>query len=477
MFLNSSQGVYYMTELERFDQTWNEHFHRSKFWGRKYYSNKGQKNKDDFENILFSIWKHHNDWDDGNGFQIKCNFDNPKYRTIYRVRKLAEEAGLLIKVGNYYVGDHTNYYKKNLILFDAVFRNQENLYGQWLENSKTNIELDLIYKLLIEDFNNLNKDNNYNLYNMPNVDTNLERKEKRKTKELNYDLKKLYALSEIFLPYYFKLLKRLNRAAIHTDLYFRSFLYFDKKGLPNGRPYSYICSTLNPKKKHRDNSGELRPDFLKRIGIPDYYEVYDIKCEIPRINWLFHTGEWKDDSFDFYKEILIDSELFEQRFINDIYISRGETKRSNYNDSMKQLFMRIYFGKGTDLQSYNGYMQERENRYKKYDDLIKNGKMETDDLIDIMYKNKENIDLNNWQKLCNSTRAICGNPIGNLIFWFSFFIETEVKIELLKRGKKVYNVYDGFYFNQDIKSEIQEILEIKSKQIYNKYMKTIYKNI
>ena len=46
----------------------------------------------------------------------------------------------MIKVGNYYVGDYTNYYKKNMPLFDMAFRNEENRYGKWLEDSKSDIE-------------------------------------------------------------------------------------------------------------------------------------------------------------------------------------------------------------------------------------------------------------------------------------------------------------------------------------------------
>jgi hypothetical protein len=82
-----------------------------------------------------------------------------------------------------------------------------------------------------------------------------------------------------------------------------------------------------------------------------------------------------------------------------------------------------------------------------------------------------NLDL--WKVICDSVRKICGTPIGNLIFWYAFFLETEVKIELLKRGKKVYNVYDGFYYNEDINNEIREILDTKSRYIYNEYMKVI----
>jgi hypothetical protein len=369
----------------------------------------------------------------------------------------------LIKVGNYYVGDHTNYYKKNHILFDLVFRNEDNKYGIWLDKSKNNDDCDIIHKLLVNEFSKLDKENNYSIYNnIPYVDTGLDTKKlKIKSNELNYDLEKLHNISNKIFPYYYKRLLRLNRSAIHPELKFISFIHFDNNGLPTGRPYSYFCSTLNPKKQHKDNSGELRPDFLNRIGIPDYYEVYDIKSQVPRVNYLFHTGIWKDDDYDFYSEIIKDTEMMEYL---EYEIPRGKTEYTEYNDSMKQLFMKIYFGKGSDEQSYMGYYNEKLSRKSELKDNYYIFKSIQNDYI-------ENLDI--WEIICNSTKKIVGSSIGNLIFWFLFFIETEVKIELLRRGKKVYNVYDGFYYNKDISNEIKDILKIKAKYVYNKYMKLI----
>jgi hypothetical protein len=213
---------------------------------------------------------------------------------------------------------------------------------------------------------------------------------------------------------------------------------------------------------------EFRKDFLNRVGISDYREVYDIKSEFPRVNYLFHTGEWKDDSFDFYSEIIKDLNVKDILWSGDDYIlvdgdtlSRSGSNTTDYNDSMKQLFMRIYFGKGTDRQSYNGYDKERLKRVKDVGIFKK------------MLDNGEGIDFSFWSVVCNSTRKVVGQPLGNLVMWFSFFIETEVKIELLNRGRVVYNVYDGFYFNGDIKDEIIDLLKVKSKFVYDNYMKVI----
>jgi hypothetical protein len=439
-----------MTEFEKFDKVWNGNFETTHWTGGiDSYTKRAYKTKKKYEQILFSIWKHHPDWDLKNGFQIKC-----RDRTVYRVIDLAERAGLLIRVSNYSVGNFTRIYHKNHGLFNAVFRNQNNQYGSWLsKNDNGNKDYDIIHNLMRQE--------TYKDKNNPYIDKSLKLTSRR-YKKLNYDLIKLHVLCKNMLPRYLKLRDKLNDKVDHQDFVMFTWLKFDKHDLPTGRPYSYFCSTLNRNKKHKvvDPSMEYRDDFLKRIGLPDYYEVYDIKSEIPRINWLFHTGEWKDDTYDFYTEIINDFAISCPDPDGD-KISRGKAGNEYYNDSMKQLFMRVYFGKGTEKQSYSGYKEEK---LKREQNSYWPGAREEDLLP---------YDFNEWYEICRSTEKICGPSIGNLIFWYAFFIETEVKIELLKRGKKVYNVYDGFYYDKDIKDEIIDILDVKSKYVYNKYMKYI----
>ena len=495
-----------MTELEKYDQIWNGQFQKTKNIKSKYfpYTERGWMNKAKYENILFSIWANHHDWDEIDGFEIKCRYKSEEQRTIYRVRELAEDAGLLLKVGNYYAGDHTNYYKKNHVLFDLIFRGADNQFGKWLEESDKNVDLDIIYKIKIGEFNLLSKDNNFNIFS-PNVVTNLRAKRKRK-KTYVYSLDSLKKLTKTMLPHYYNLMTELNNSVINDKLKLVTFIGLDENDEPRGRPYSKFCSTLNPNKEHKGTDGVLRTDFLKNIGIPDYYEIYDIKAQIPRVNWLFNTGEWKDDSYDFYSEIINDVDRFSEYGWK---ISRGKAGSINYNDSMKQLFMRIYFGKGTDEQSFLGYENEKRRRILQ----INNAKcwldakqlprkeristMKTFQCVRCIFgkncpeisnctafyeldkwetekQSNEDMNIYFWRYLCNSTKKICGQHfIKDLVFWYSFFIETEVKIELLKRGKKVYNVYDGFYFNSDISGEIGLLLKEKAEHVYINYMKPL----
>ncbi|GHU71015.1 hypothetical protein FACS189450_06370 [Spirochaetia bacterium] len=443
-----------MTELKKFNSVW-------KFEGQR-----AKQTQEQYENILFSIWKHHKEKEDEIGFPIKC-FNK---RTIYNVVELAVKSGLLKITKNYSTGHHTRLYQKNLVLFDLVFRNAENKFGKWLDSVKTFSETDIIHILRKDEFSKVD---------IPAVCSGkLTTKilQSVKVKRLNYDIEKLKDISNKMLSNYYHLLQRLNKSVVHSDFEIFSFIHFDIDGLPTGRPFSYFYSTLNREKEHKRISAEFRDEFLTRIGLPDYYEVYDIKSEIPRVNYLFHTGEWKDDSYDFYSEIIKDTKMLEE---TGEAIARGSPNdHSHYNDSMKQLFMRIYFGKGSDLQAWQGYMTEKLER-EELSVMKKNREVILDEekywsFGDVLDR-YEALNLPIWKIISASTRKICGPSIGNLVFWYSFFIETEVKIELLKRGKKVYNVYDGFYFNKDIKDEIIDILKVKSKYVYNKYMKPIQK--
>jgi hypothetical protein len=262
-------------------------------------------------------------------------------------------------------------------------------------------------------------------------------------------------------------LKELNDNAIHDQLKYKSFLYFDEYGLPKGRPYSYLSNTLNPDKKHKSSSIEFRSDFFKRIGIPNYYQVYDIKSEFPRVNHLFHFGVWKDDDYDFYSEIVNDTRVNDRD--DDILLQPRKTKYTEEIHTMKGNFMRIYFGKGTDLQSYGAYDKERRKG-------LRNSKifnLSEAEYFDQMVESGELINFESWQKICNSTRKIVGPPIGNLIMWYSFFLEVEVIYTLMKKGKRVYNVYDGFYYERDIADEIKNLLTKKAVYIYKNYMKPV----
>jgi hypothetical protein len=457
-----------MTELEHFEKVWNNY--------QPFIGQRGDITKRQYEEIIFSIWANHDLWDDDHkylnqGFQINC-FNNS---TMYRAVKLALDAGLLIKVANYSVGRFTRFYQKNYNLFNLIFRSEGSKYNynDWLNDRK---KKDFVLEKSLEVFNDRDKQ----LHDPPKSE--IFELSKTKVNSLCYDLSKLYDLSKTFRPYYYDLLMRLNDAAVDDRLKFKQgFIHWGKDGLPSGRPFSSLCISLNPEKEHKTLKGVLRPDFFKSCGIPDYEQVYDIKSEFPRVNYLFHTGEWKDDSYDFYQEIIDNSGV---NFDNGDILSRGGSKYVDYNDSMKQLFMRFYFGKPYDKRSWrSGYISDRLKREKitkeKKVEKYKIGNQEYDFVIDRysdFFKSLdkgEDLNFDVWIRLVKSTDEVAGPSLGTLVMWYSFFIETEVKIELLKRGKVVYNVYDGFYYNEDIKNEIIDLLKVKSKFVFENFMKPV----
>jgi hypothetical protein len=182
--------------------------------------------------------------------------------------------------------------------------------------------------------------------------------------------------------------------------------------------------------------------------------------------------------YDFYSEIVKDAGFIDTLWNNDDFIevqgdtiSRGGSRYTNYNDSMKQLFMRIYFRDRSKSERWN-YGRYKIERIKR---INKEG-VESAEYFRKTIENGEDLNFKVWNVLCNSVDRVCGVSIGNLIWWYCFMIETEVKIELLGRGKVVYNVFDGFYYDvndKDIKDEIRELLNEKTVIIYDKYMKCI----
>jgi hypothetical protein len=441
----------FLTEFEKFNQVWKAY---PPFNGQR-----GKQTERKYKEVIYSLWKNHRDWKDEDGedgFQINCK----EKGTIYTVRNLMEESGLLIRVSDYSTGHHTRTYHKNTDLFNLAFINSDYTYANWLNNPKSKDIIDDIYS---DEFNNVKFDYVNKYLKTKNLKTKLQK--------LNYNIEKLYRISKPMLEYYHDLALRLNNSVNIPGLKLKTFLYFNDEGLPKGRPYSYFSNTLNPEKKHKkiDTSYQTRTDFLNANGLSDYYEVYDIKSEIPRVNYLFHTGEWRDDSFDFYQEIINE---YDKVIRYSGRLDRGETQRTHSNDSMKQLFMRIYFGKGSDSASFGGRVQEKQKR-------LDNTKIDDSGLTELeLYQWSLEygwkVIKDDWFILCEKTREVVKPSIGNLIFWYSFFIETEVRNELLNRGKHVYNVYDGFYYNQDITEEIKELLKIKSKFVYEKFMLPIH---
>jgi hypothetical protein len=476
--------------IRNFNNTW-------KFTGQR-----GEKTRITYEQILFSIWRNHHYFEKHNGFQISIRDKNGKINGVRsKVINKAVEAGLLIIVKNYSTGNHTRIYKKNNILFRQVFGTA---YDNWNKSvSKSNRKNNTTEKTKTADNEKSSKEKSNSdiiipkddimqskIDNINNLDikklANLDIKEtlklsKKEIENLNYDIYKLYDLKKKMLPYYYKLMLQLNEAAIDDRLKFTTFLYFDKKGLPSGRPYSYFAGTLNDEKKHdKDDDRQSRKDFLTEIGLDDYIEIYDMKSQVARVNYLYHTGRWKPDSYDFYEEILKNTEAYkngDEVIIRDIKKIKKWMKGDltdeelelyyHEEDTMKKIFMRLFFRENKSLKQTFTY-------YKR--DFLKRKIIDKYLFDDIDYPSIKQLQ---WLDYYCATVKTALPSIDNLNFWFCFFLETELKIELLNRGKKVYNIYDAFYYHEKLKdetkAEIIQILSVKAVEIYEKWMKPIHK--
>ena len=105
---------------------------------------------------------------------------------------------------------------------------------------------------------------------------------------------------------------------------------------------------------------------------------------------------------------------------------------------LKSLFMRFYFNDTTPLNNYTRY--KRSKNYKKYP------------------ASREVFDILN-----NTTFEIIGKSFQNLIFIYTSILEVLTVFYLKYRYViRVFNVYDGFYCNEDICGLLKDIVHTVS---------------
>jgi hypothetical protein len=216
---------------------------------------------------------------------------------------------------------------------------------------------------------------------------------------------------------------------------------------------------------------EKRSDFLKRVGLADYKEIYDIKSEVPRTTILANTGVWKPDSYDAYEEA---------RKLSVIEIINREL--------VKKLYMRFNFGTGTLKQRFNYYRNSRIEELKKEHGLesyIDAEKLYYFRLQDIFGKypvtplmqcgTLMEYTFEEWVELGEAIEKIQGKSWGSLIFWWTSLIQVQTLYTVLEEKKiRVYNVYDSFYGPDGITKEyIKEVIERSALFVYENYIKEV----
>lgn len=167
------------------------------------------------------------------------------------------------------------------------------------------------------------------------------------------------------------------------------------------RSYSQFCS-------YKKATGD-RQRALDREGLT---REFDIKSAVPRITSLLNKGAWLDNSVDLYETI------FKAAGIEREW---DEALR----ESVKDVFMRMYFVE-SPRQSWNFYR---------------------------MAKGEKAFNRREYLRLFDAVRSVVGKPLGGEIFLWESILETQVAYRLKELGHRILNVYDGFYFRDDLSVE------------------------
>jgi hypothetical protein len=196
-----------------------------------------------------------------------------------------------------------------------------------------------------------------------------------------------------------------------------------------------------------------RKEFMKQVGLIEYKQIYDIKSEVPRTTILANTGIWKPDSYDFYTDVIEQSEVKE--------ITRNR---------LKELYMRFNFDMGTNKELFNHFRRSRIFTLRHEHGI---SLKEAENLYYLNLENDCEYSFDDWVSLQNAIKKIQGKSWGNLIFWWTSLIQIKTLYEVLKETNiRIYNVFDGFYGPQEIsKSYLVNKVKQSSDYIYNQYIK------
>lgn len=170
-----------------------------------------------------------------------------------------------------------------------------------------------------------------------------------------------------------------------------------------------ICSCKEHENGKKSNKVWRREILDAYFGKNNWME-YDVKSSIYRVTYLLNHGVWLDNNVDLYEK------MYGQPFDN-------EEQRKQF----KTFAMRLYFDKSPAR-------------------IWAHTVCKATDLKKMIKKNELISEIKNLQK--NMTDTI-GQTYDSEIFLHESCIYMELCKELLERGYKVVQVYDGFYVNRD----------------------------
>lgn len=173
------------------------------------------------------------------------------------------------------------------------------------------------------------------------------------------------------------------------------------------------------------SDSETRKNFLaKQWGIDKIYD-YDVKSSIYRVTYFLNNGVWLNDDVDLYIQM----------------IEKGGVPMSR-KTFKNMIAMGMYFGK-SEKQSLNWFARK----------LRFIGKPAMSDS-----------DKEEYYGIWRGMREVVGKSYSSEIFLHESCIYIDLLEELIKRGFRVGQVYDGFYSDRPIEDVCEELLPVLAEK-------------
>ena len=205
------------------------------------------------------------------------------------------------------------------------------------------------------------------------------------------------------------------------------------------RAYSSYIAT---KKEECADGSMMRTDRTLWRESHNLAYSFDIKSAVPRISHLLATGEWKDNNYDFYGELL--------KCCGNSIMSR---------ENMKALHMRLRFGKN-DVQSFNQFCFANRDYVKEhYPYGTESQDIWQEDVKPKMQKE--------WCSLYNYVEKLEGYDHSSVVFYFESYLELYVTWKLKQLGIECYNIYDEFFYDKPC--DIESIIAEAANYVYHAY--------
>lgn len=190
--------------------------------------------------------------------------------------------------------------------------------------------------------------------------------------------------------------------------------------------------------KEHDNgveSGKIwRKDYLNELFEGQEYQSYDVKASIYQLTHALNTNDWLNNSVDMYREI------YGQEFSS-----------KEQRDKFKSLCMPLYFDKS--LKKTVHHLNQKAK------------------LSDVMTESEYTYVIGQLRQ--NMMNALGCKTYDSEIFLHESVIYNHVTLELVKKGWKIVQVYDGFYGiskDRNLNVDIDSILTKYIKYYISKYI-------